>query len=101
MIMGWIRKNLVSLLILMVLASFSVRIWVGEHGLQARSALKARISGLEKKKQLLLVKRRELEHRVKLMAPGAVDPDMLEFQARKLLDFAYDRERIYVNGKSR
>ena len=98
--MGLIRKNLVSLLVMMVLLSFSVRIWVGEHGLQARSALKARISGLEKKKQLLLFKRRELEHRVKLMAPGAVDPDMLEFQARKILDFVYDRERIYGNEKS-
>jgi cell division protein FtsB len=94
--MGFLRKNLVSLVLFGVLTSFAIQTYVGEHGLQARSALNARIGGLNKKLQLLHEKRRDLEHMTKLLAPGAVDRDMLEFQARKQLNFVYDNEHIYI-----
>ncbi len=96
--MLFLKRNFVSLLVILALSLFGVQTYVGEHGLQARSALNARIAGLNKKLQLLLEKRFELERMTKLMAPGAVDRDMLEFQARERLNFVYKNERIYVNG---
>lgn len=85
------------MIVLLVLSIFAVQTYVGEHGLQARSALNARISGLNKNLQLLKEKRRELERMTKLMVPEAVDRDMLEFQARERLNFVYKNERIYVS----
>ena len=96
--MLFLKRNLISLVVLFVLSLFAVQTYVGEHGLQARSALNARIGGLNKKLQLLGEKRRELERMTKLMAPGAVDRDMLEFQARERLNFVYQGERVYVDG---
>ena len=94
--MRLLRRNLIAIIVFGILASFAVQTYVGEHGLQARSALNARIGGLERKLQLLHEKRKKLERMTRLMAPGAVDRDMLEFQARKQLNFVYDKERIYI-----
>ncbi len=96
--MHFIKRHFIALLVIFVLSLFAVQTYLGEHGLQARSALDARIAGLNKKLQLLNEKRRDLERMTKLMAPGAVDRDMLEFQARERLNFVYKNERIYVNG---
>ncbi len=96
--MGFIRRNILSLVLFGLLASFAVQTYVGEHGLQARSAQKARIAGLEKKLQLLREEKRELENMTKRLAPGGIDRDMLEFQARRQLNFVYDKERIYISS---
>ena len=98
--MQFLKRNLLSIFVLVVLSLFAVQTYVGEHGLQARSALNARIGGLNAKLQILHDKRFELEHMTKLMAPGAVDRDMLEFQARERLNFVYKGERIYVRERN-
>lgn len=95
--MQFIKRHFISLLVMLVLSLFLVQTYLGEHGLQARSSLDARIAGLNKKLQLLHEKRFKLERMTKLMAPGAVDRDMLEFQARERLNFVYEGERIYVS----
>ena len=95
--MHFLKRNLLSMMVLLVLTIFAVQTYLGEHGLQARSALNARISGLNKKLHLLNKQRRELERMTRLMAPGAVDRDMLEFQARERLNFVYKNEQIYVS----
>ena len=95
--MLFLKRHFMALLVILVLSLFAVQTFVGEHGLHARSALDARIAGLNKKLQLLHEKRFELERMTKLMAPGAIDRDMLEFQARERLNFVYRNERIYVS----
>ncbi len=94
--MTFLKRHLFSIVILAILSVFAVQTYIGEHGLQARSALNARIGGLRKKLQLLHEQRQELERMTKLMAPGAVDRDMLEYQAREVLDFVYEGEHVYV-----
>lgn len=94
--MDLLKRNLISIVVLAVLSTLAVQTYIGDHGLQARSAQKARILGLNKKLQLLHEQRRELERMTRLMAPGAADRDMLEFQARELLNFTYPKERIFV-----
>ncbi len=94
--MVFFRNNLFLALALIVFVGLGVQTYVGEHGLHARSTLVKHISGLNKKLQLLEKKRARLEHVTKLLAPGTVDRDMLEFQARELLDFVYEGELIYV-----
>ncbi len=97
--MDFLRNNLLTLLIATVLFALGVQTYMGEHGLQARSALKARIAGLEQKKRLLQEEKQRLERQIKLMAPGNVDRDMLEYQARELLDFVYDKEHVYITSQ--
>ena len=94
--MVFLRKNLLLALAFIMFVGLGVQTYIGEHGLQARSTLNAHLSGLNKKLQLLQKKRVRLEHVTKLLAPGAVDRDMLEYQARELLDFVYEDELIYV-----
>ena len=96
--MGFLKQNFIAIFVFSILTSFAVQTFVGEHGLQARSALTPRIAGLNRKLQLLREKRHKLERMTKLMAPGRVDRDMLEFQARKQLNFVYDKERIYISN---
>jgi len=94
--MVFFRNNLFLILAAIVFVGLFVQTYVGEHGLQARSNLVAHLSGLNKKLQLLQAKRARLEHVTKLLAPGAVDHDMLEYQAREMLGFVYEGELIYV-----
>lgn len=39
----------------------------------------------------------KLAHRVDLMKPGAVCPDLLEEQAKNILGYARDNEKIVLN----
>ncbi len=94
--MAFWRNNLFLIVAVLALMGLGVQTYVGEHGLQARSTLVAHISGLNKKLQLLQQKKAKLEHVTKLLAPGAVDRDMLEYQAREILGFVYEDEFVYV-----
>jgi len=94
--MAFLRNNLFLIVAIMASIGLGVQTYVGEHGLHARSTLVAHISGLNKKLQLLQQKKAKLEHVTKLLAPGAVDHDMLEYQAREILGFVYDNEFVYV-----
>ena len=94
------RRNILVLLILAFLSALAAQTLVGERGLQARSALKTRIAGLNKKLVILRDKRQKLEQLTKLMSPDEVDPDMLEYQARQLLGFVHENERVFVRKKN-
>ena len=43
--------------------------------------------------------RAELEHRVSLLRPDSLDPDLLEEQARRLLNFGFANEAIILTPK--
>lgn len=83
---------------MLVLLGLAIQSYGGEHGWREKARLEARISGLRKKLQLLKGRKHELVRATKLLAPGTPDRDMLEFQARELLDFVHEGEQIYVRN---
>jgi len=96
--MRFLRKNLLALLALAVLSLIGAQTYVGEHGLQARSALKTRISGLKKQLDILQAKHRRIETRVRLLSPQKIDRDLLEEVARQQLNFVHEKESIYIHN---
>lgn len=75
---------------------FAIQTYVGERGVQARAVLTTQIAGLHKKLAILQERRKKLEQKIKLLEPGRMDTEVLEFQAKELLGFAHPDERLFV-----
>jgi cell division protein FtsB len=72
----------------------------GNHGLKARSQLNQKIERLESQIAGLQATQRRLERDVALMHPAKIDPDMLDEQARLLLNLAHpDDMTIMLRSK--
>jgi cell division protein FtsB len=66
----------------------------GEHGIYALLKEERKLEILRVELNDAAAKRRELEHRVRLMSSGSLDLDMLDEQARALLDEAREDEVV-------
>lgn len=66
----------------------------GDHGYIAYLKYQAEEERLMAELEALRAKRRELEHKVSLLRPESLDPDMLDERARALLDLAHPRDMI-------
>jgi cell division protein FtsB len=64
----------------------------GEHGLKAKQDLVAQAADLTRELDELKGERTAWEHRVELLRPNAVDPDLLEERARARLDYMHPRD---------
>jgi cell division protein FtsB len=64
----------------------------GEHGLKAKEDLVAQAADLMRELDGLKVEHAAWEHRVELLRPNAVDPDLLEERARARLDYVHPRD---------
>jgi cell division protein FtsB len=64
----------------------------GDHGLKAKQDLVQQAADLTRELDDLKAERRAWEHRVELLRPSAVDPDLLEERARAQLDYAHPRD---------
>jgi cell division protein FtsB len=64
----------------------------GEHGLRAKQDLVAQAADLMRELEVLNAERAAWEHRVELLRPNAVDPDLLEERARARLDYVHPRD---------
>jgi cell division protein FtsB len=82
-----------------MIAYFAGHAMKGRHGLEARRALQARETVLSKELESLEAVRSRLERDVALMSPDQPDPDMLDEQARRVLGFARQGERILIEGR--
>ncbi len=61
-------------------------------------ALQVKIAGLEAKLDVERAERAAFEHRVDLLRPESVDPDLVDELARKVLDFAAPGDVVVVEG---
>lgn len=76
----------------------------GERGLLAYLHLQQELKQATAVESELAAQRAELEHRVKLLRPDSLDPDMLEERARKVLNYAREDEVVVLldeNGNPR
>src|ERR1700704_4137562 len=64
----------------------------GEHGLKAKQDLVEQAADLARELDQLKAERVAWEHRVALLRPNAVDPDLLEERARAQLDYTHPRD---------
>jgi cell division protein FtsB len=90
-------RSFLAALSLYVLAAafigyFGVNAYTGNHGIRAKQTLDQRIADLTRELDATRAERERWEHRVSLLRPDRIDPDMLDERARQLLDFADPRD---------
>jgi cell division protein FtsB len=81
-------------------AYFAYHAVEGEHGLHKRSLLEQRVRQLEEELAALVKERQRIEHDVSLITERArTQPDMLDEQARALLNYAKPDEIVVLRTK--
>jgi len=68
----------------------------GERGWVAKARMQKETTKAEEKLESLKEEREALERRVKLMRPERVDPDLLEEEARKSLNYSKPNEIVIL-----
>jgi cell division protein FtsB len=76
----------------LVIGYFGVNAYSGNRGLRAKQDLDQQIAELSAELDALRAERASWERRVSLLKPESIDPDMLDEQARLLLNYADPRE---------
>jgi cell division protein FtsB len=69
----------------------------GERGWVAQVNLQNEVDAARQRLVRLQHERQGLEHRVQLMRPGSMDPDLLEEESRKTLDFTKPGEIVILS----
>ncbi|MCW9035303.1 MAG: septum formation initiator family protein [Alphaproteobacteria bacterium] len=70
----------------------------GERGFNAYRSLQQQVTEAQVVETQLSAKRDKWEHRVKLLRPDNLDPDMLEERARAMLNFGRKDEIIILTN---
>jgi cell division protein FtsB len=97
----WLRSLLFFAVCVGLIAYFSYHAVHGGHGLKTRAALEARIQGLEAELAALRAERKLFERDVALVTDKVErEPDLLDEQARALLNFAKPTDIILVRSRS-
>lgn len=73
----------------------------GDRGLIAWVELQKRIEAARGVAAEVAAKREALEHRVRLLHPGSIDPDLLEERVRRMLNYGYPDEIVILVEKDR
>ncbi|MGD0151429.1 MAG: septum formation initiator family protein [Xanthobacteraceae bacterium] len=76
----------------LLIGYFGVNAYSGNHGLKAKEDLDQQIATLSADLDRLKLDRAQWERRVALLRADKLDPDMLDEQARALLDYAASNE---------
>ena len=77
---------------------FGVNAYTGKYGLNARLELDQEIIALTSELARLKRERADGEHRISLLRPDRLDPDMLDERARYQLDYANPRDLVRTLG---
>ena len=76
----------------LLIGYFGVNAYSGNHGLKAKEDLDQQIATLSTDLDRLKLERAQWERRVALLRADRLDPDMLDEQARALLDYVAPNE---------
>jgi cell division protein FtsB len=91
------RYAVLFAVILALIGYFSYHAVNGDHGLHRRTALAAQVQELEAELAALKNQREQIEHDVALVTKRArTEPDLLDEQARSLLNFVRPGEIIVL-----
>ncbi len=78
---------------------FSYHLVQGERGLIAYLQLKAQVAASQAQLDVLQAEKSKLAHRVRLLRPDSLDPDLLDEQARRMLGFAHPDELVIFTNE--
>ncbi|HVG51521.1 MAG TPA: septum formation initiator family protein [Xanthobacteraceae bacterium] len=78
---------------------FGINAYTGNLGLRARQDIDARIAELTQERDRLRTDREQWQHKVDLLKPDRLDPDLLDERARALLNYAHPRDAIMLVRK--
>ena len=79
-----------------LLGFFGWHAWYGQRGFDYRNGLAAQSGKLTDELALISKEKGTLEHRVSLLRPESIDPDMLDEMARQTLVVAGSNELILI-----
>lgn len=94
------KRFITTLILLALVGYFIFHAMQGNHGLRSRVGLKKQLGNLENELSLLREKRKKLEHDIQLLHAQKIDPDMLDEQARKLLNLAHPSDVVIMLPKT-
>ncbi|MEX1146920.1 MAG: septum formation initiator family protein [Sphingomonadales bacterium] len=94
------KRALAPASVIAILFYFGYHAIAGDHGLKAWLSFTAQKAKLSGEVALVQAERERLEHRVSLLKPETLDPDMLSEQARIILGYTHpDEVVIYGDGQ--
>lgn len=96
-----LRHVMGPLLGLSAVVYFAYHTVEGDRGVLAWMRLKVQINDAEAQLATVTSDRQELAHRVELLRPDHLDPDMLEERARAMLNMGHDGEKVIFEPKSK
>lgn len=92
------RQNLIAVIGICLSFYFCYHLVAGERSYLRLLSLNHQISATESDYEEKRVEREALEHKVVMMRPGSVNRDLLEEQARSVLGFRYDGEKVLIKN---
>lgn len=78
---------------------FAYHAYTGDHGLLAKRNFEQELQQLENDLEALKAQRAALEHKVSLLAVTQLDPDLLDEQGRRQLDFIHPKDIVLLRNK--
>lgn len=92
------RQIIVPGLCVMAVAYFGYHAVQGDYGLLSWWRLSGQLEELKVESDATVAERERLQHRVNLMRPDALDPDMLDERARQTLGLIHPDEVILLDA---
>lgn len=80
----------------LIVGYFAFHAYYGNYGLIAKRAFEEEIAGLSRDLEVLKSERTDWEHRVGLLKPDRLDPDLLEELARRDLGYAHPKDIVLI-----
>ena len=77
---------------------FGYHLVQGDYGLMAWVKLAQQIELTKAERARVSAERAELEHRVSLLRPSSLDPDLLDERARQTLGFAHRNDIVILDN---
>ncbi len=73
----------------------------GEHGWLAQLRLQSQVTEAQERLDTLQQERKDLDHRVQMMRSEHMDPDLLDEQSRKMLNYSKPNEVIILTPEGK
>lgn len=93
---SFIRRLIIPVMALSVLAYFGFHALNGELGLVGRARIEHQFDDLEKQLDDLIAERRALVAKVSLLRPESLNPDMVDERARLNLNLVHANELVIL-----
>ncbi len=90
---------LLTVACLVLLGYFTYHGVYGKHGYEASHQINAEVAELRETLDRLTRDKAALDHRITLMLPESLDPDMLDESARSALSFALPTDLIILHSQ--